>query len=182
MVELNHTLVAGDEMILKGKALRLPQDDDINTDYIISGRYKFRIQEPQELARYVFEDLDPEFAKRVKKGDILVAGKNFGMGSSREQAPLAIKYAGIGCIIAKSFARIFYRNAFNIGLPLVECDASIIEDGDILIVDLKEGFVEDIIKEEKIKIVPLPLLMKRFLEDGGVVAHFKKYGRFKIGA
>ena len=95
------------------KALRLPQNDDINTDYIISGRYKFKIQDPNELAKHVMEDLDPKFYSKVTKGDFLVVGENFGCGSSREQAPMAIKYAGISTILAKSFARIFYRNCFN---------------------------------------------------------------------
>ena len=169
-------------MIIKGKAVRLGQveDDDINTDYIISGRYKFCIQDPRELAKYVFEDLDPEFARRVKKGNILIAGKNFGCGSSREQAPVAIKYAGISCVIAKSFARIFYRNAFNIGLLLIEGDTSAIDEGDALTVDLDKGAIENAAKKKQIKITPLPALMKTFLEDGGVIAHFKKHGGFKI--
>src|SRR3989338_10630118 len=102
-------------------ARRLKVKDNINTDYVISGRYKFKIQDPKELARHIFEDIDPQFALRIKKGDILVAGENFGCGSSREQAPQALKQAGFHAILAKSFARIFYRNAFNIGLLLVEC-------------------------------------------------------------
>ncbi|MDD5174255.1 MAG: hypothetical protein PHV48_05465, partial [Candidatus Omnitrophica bacterium] len=102
-------------------ARRLKVQDNINTDYVISGRYKFRIQDPNELCKHIFEDIDPGFAARVKKGDILVAGENFGCGSSREQAPQSLKTAGFYAIAAKSFARIFYRNAFNIGLLLIEC-------------------------------------------------------------
>ena len=169
-------------MVLRGRALRLPQDDNINTDYVISGRYKFRIQDPAELAKYIFEDLDPDFGKRVKKGDILVSGRNFGMGSSREQAPLALKHAGISCVAARSFARIFYRNAFNIGLPLVECDTSGIAEGDVLVVDLDKDTVINTTKNSETAIIPLSAVMKKLLEDGGVIAHFKKNRGFNIGA
>ncbi|MEA3328325.1 MAG: 3-isopropylmalate dehydratase [Candidatus Omnitrophota bacterium] len=167
--------------MLRGDALKLPFDDDINTDYIISGRYKFHIQDPVELSRHIFEDIDNDFYNRVKKGSFLVAGKNFGMGSSREQAPLALKAAGISAIIAKSFARIFYRNSFNIGLALVECDTSNIEQGDQLVVDLDQGLLKDITKNIEIKISVLPPTMKRLLEDGGAIEHFKKYGGFEFG-
>ena len=108
-------------MQLQGNAIKL--GDDINTDFIISGRYKFSITDMKELAKHIMEDIDPEFPIKVVAGkSVIVAGKNFGMGSSREQAPLVIKEAGIIACFAKSFARIFYRNAFNIGLPLIECD------------------------------------------------------------
>jgi 3-isopropylmalate/(R)-2-methylmalate dehydratase small subunit len=103
-------------MILEGQAHRLKIDNDVNTDYIISGRYKFHISDPKELARHIFEDLEENFINCITKGDFIIAGKNFGCGSSREQAPLALKVAGVGAVIAKSFARIFYRNAFNLGL------------------------------------------------------------------
>ena len=167
-------------MILNGKARRFKIDDDINTDYIISGRYKFKIQDPVELAKYVMEDLDPNFSQRIKKGDFIVAGKNFGCGSSREQAPLAIKYAGISAILAKSFARIFYRNAFNLGLPLVECDTSEIKEGNELELDLDRGTLKNKTKNQEIKIKPLPKVMQILLSDGGLVEHFKKYGGFKL--
>jgi len=167
-------------MTLKGKARRFKIDDDINTDYIISGRYKFKIQDPVELAKYVMEDLDPNFSQRIKKGDFIVAGKNFGCGSSREQAPLAIKYAGISAILAKSFARIFYRNAFNLGLPLVECDTSEIKEGNELELDLDRGTLKNKTKNQEIKIKPLPKVMQILLSDGGLVEHFKKYGGFKL--
>ena len=166
--------------MLRGNALRLPIDDDINTDYIISGRYKFHIQDPAELSRHIFEDIDDNFYSRVKKGSFLVAGKNFGMGSSREQAPLALKAAGISAIIARSFARIFYRNSFNIGLALVECDTSEIKQGDQLVLDLDRGVLEDITKNLEIKISALSPTMKKLLEDGGVIEHFKKYGELKL--
>lgn len=159
-------------------ARRLKVKDNINTDYVISGRYKFRIQDPKELAKHIFEDIDPEFASRVKKGDVLVAGENFGCGSSREQAPQALKQSGFKAIVAKSFARIFYRNAFNIGLLLAECNTDFIDDGDELEVDIDKGKIKDVSKGLVLDIKPLPLIMKKLLEDGGVIEHFKKYGGF----
>lgn len=167
-------------MLLKGFARRTKIADDINTDYIISGRYKFKIQDPYELAKHVMEDLDPEFYSKIKKGDFIVAGKNFGCGSSREQAPMAIKYAGISAVIAKSFARIFYRNSFNLGLPLIECDTDKIEENDELEIDLNAGILKNISKGFEIKIKPFPKTMQILLNDGGLVEHFKKHGGFKI--
>jgi 3-isopropylmalate/(R)-2-methylmalate dehydratase small subunit len=167
-------------MELKGKGLRLPQSDDINTDYIISGRYKFKIQDPVELAKHVMEDLDPNFYSKIKKGDFLISGSNFGCGSSREQAPMAIKYAGLSAVLAKSFARIFYRNCFNLGLPAIECDTDKISDGDELAVDLDNGTIKNITKGTTIKISPIPKTMQILLADGGLVEHFKKHGGFKL--
>ncbi len=152
--------------------------DNINTDYVISGRYKFKIQNPRELAEHIFEDIDPTFPSRVKKGDFLIAGENFGCGSSREQAPQALKAAGIQAVIARSFARIFYRNAFNIGLLLVECETQHIADGDELEVDLDASKLKDKSNGLILDIKPIPKIMKTFLEDGGVVEHFKKHGGF----
>ena len=163
----------------KGKARRLKPFDNVNTDYIISGRYKFRIKDMKELARHVFEDIDPGFYKKVKKGDYVVAGENFGCGSSREQAPWAIKEAGISAVLAKSFARIFFRNAFNIGLCAVECNTDAIRNGDIIQLDIEKGTVINYTKNQVIKIKPIPTLMRRFLNDGGVIEHLKKYGGFK---
>ncbi len=171
-------------MKLKGKALKFEkQNDDINTDYIISGRYKFKIQDPYELAKHVMEDLELDFYKRVNKGDFIVAGENFGCGSSREQAPMSIKYAGISCVLAKSFARIFYRNCFNLGLPAIEVDTDQFEDGDEIEVDLDNGVIVRTGRDrsqQKIKIAPLPKTMQTLLSDGGLVEHFKKHGGFKL--
>ena len=167
-------------MNLIGKARRLKQNDDINTDYIISGRYKFKIQDPHELAKHVMEDLDPNFSSRIQKGDFIVAGKNFGCGSSREQAPQAIKFSGIAAVIAKSFARIFYRNSYNLGLPAIEADTESIQEGDELEVDLDSGIIKNNTKKQEIKITAIPKTMQTLLEDGGLVEHFKKYGGFKI--
>ena len=155
-------------------------ENDINTDYIISGRYKFKIQDPYELAKHVMEDLDPEFYSKIIKGDFIVAGRNFGCGSSREQAPMAIKYAGISAVIAKSFARIFYRNCFNLGLPLIECDTDQISDNDEMEIDLDHGILIDKTRNKDIEIKPFPATMQTLLSDGGLVEHFKKHGGFKL--
>lgn len=167
---------------MKGTARRLKPFDNVNTDYVISGRYKFRIQDPKELAKHIFEDIDPDFSGKVKKGDFVVAGDNFGCGSSREQAPQALEASGISAVLAKSFARIFYRNAFNIGLLLLECNTGRIKDGDKITLDLRNNRVRNITGRYTVNIKPLPQVMKNFLDEGGVVAYFKKHGGFKIGA
>jgi 3-isopropylmalate/(R)-2-methylmalate dehydratase small subunit len=163
-------------MRLNGSALKL--GDNINTDLIISGRYKFSITDIKELTKHFMEDMDPEFSKKVIPGEsIMVAGKNFGMGSSREQAPLVIKEAGIVAILAKTFARIFYRNGFNIGLPLMEVDTDKISENDALELDLNKGIIKNHTKNTEFKIRPLPKFMQEFLKEGGVVNYYKKYQR-----
>lgn len=164
----------------KGKAHVLKPFDNINTDYIISGRYKFKISDMKELAKYIFEDIFPNFYKKVRKGDYIVAGENFGCGSSREQAPWVIKETGISAVLAKSFARIFFRNAFNIGLCVVQCDTSTIDEGDIIQLDLGKEIVFNHSKKTRIKTMSIPNLMRQLLNDGGVIGHFRKYGDFKI--
>ncbi len=164
----------------KNFARRLKVENNINTDYVISGRYKFKIQDPKELAKYIFEDIDPDFAAKVKKGDVLVAGENFGCGSSREQAPVALKQSGFSAIIAKSFARIFYRNAFNIGLLLIECNTDFIDDGDEVEIDLDKNKIRNRSKGLLLDMKPVPTIMKKLLQDGCVVEHFKKHGGFKF--
>ena len=145
--------------------------DNIDTDVIIPGKY-LRTKNMEVFAAHAMEGIDPEFAKRVKQGDIIVAGTNFGCGSSREQAPLALKYAGVSCVIAKSFARIFFRNAINVGLPLMEADVEC-QDVCEVRVDLLKGEVEvsgkNIFKGNK-----LPDFLLEILTDGGLVAHRKK--------
>ena len=145
--------------------------DNIDTDVIIPGKY-LRTKNMEVFAAHAMEGIDPEFAKRVKQGDIIVAGTNFGCGSSREQAPLALKYAGVACVIAKSFARIFFRNAINVGLPLMEADVEC-QDRCEIRVDLLKGEVEvsgkNIFKGNK-----LPDFLLEILTDGGLVAHRKK--------
>lgn len=165
-------------MLLKGKAFKF--GNDINTDYIISGKYKFKTLDMKELAKHVMEDLDPHFYEKISEGDMIVAGSNFGCGSSREQAPLAIIYAGISCVLASSFARIFYRNAINTGLPVIECDTSKIEEGDELQVNLEKGIVLNVTKNLEIPITPLPRVMIKILSDGGLIKHFQKYGDFNF--
>lgn len=165
-------------MDLKGKTHKF--GDDVNTDYIISGRYKFKTLDMRELAKHVMEDLDPDFYDKVNKGDFIVAGKNFGCGSSREQAPLAIINADVSAVIAKSFARIFYRNCINTGLPLVECNTDLIDENDELQVELDKGVLHNLTQNIDIEITPLPPVMLKILSDGGLVEHFKKYGTFNF--
>lgn len=154
--------------------------NDVNTDYIISGKYKFKTLDMNELAKHVMEDLDPDFYNKVTAGDFIVAGSNFGCGSSREQAPLAIKYANISAVLAKSFARIFYRNAINTGLPVLECDTDLIDPGDVLDVELAHGIIINRTKDIEIAVKPLPSVMIKILNDGGLAPHFRKYGGFNF--
>jgi len=166
-------------MEIRGRSIKL--GDDINTDFIISGRYKFAITDIKELSSHIMEDIDPEFPRKIIPGSsIIVAGKNFGMGSSREQAPLVIKAAGIVCVLAESFARIFFRNCFNIGLLLVETDTRKISDNDSLEIDLDRGKVKNLSKNTELSIKPLPAFMQEFLKEGGVVNYIKKHGELKI--
>lgn len=165
-------------MKLTGKSHKF--GNDVNTDYIISGRHKFKTLDMKELAKYVMEDLDPKFYSKVNPGDFIVAGTNFGCGSSREQAPLAIINANIGAVVAKSFARIFYRNCINTGLPLIECDTDQINPGDELEINLDEGILLNKTTGAVIAITPLPPVMLKILSEGGLVEHFKKHGTFNF--
>ena len=140
--------------IKKGKAFKF--GDGISTDHIAPGRLFHLRSNLEEFSKHVLEDADPDFAKNMKKGDFVVAGNNFGLGSSREHAPQIIKIAGVGAVIAKSFARIFYRNAINIGLLLIECDTDKIDAGDELELDVQNGVLKDLTKNIEIKIMPLP--------------------------
>ena len=161
-------------MKIQGSAVLL--GDNINTDFIISGRYKFSISDIKELAKHIMEDIDPEFPRKLKPGEsIIVAGENFGMGSSREQAPLVIKESGILAVVAKSFARIFYRNGFNIGLPLIQADTSRIKEQDRLLIDFEASNLKDREQNFSLKIEPLSRIMQRLLEDGGIINHLKKH-------
>ena len=167
-------------MKFAGRACRFTPNDNINTDYIISGRYKFKIDDMNELAKHVMEDIDPEFAKKVQNGDIIVAGRNFGCGSSREQAPRALKAAGVSAVVAKSYARIFYRSSFNVGLPSMECNTDTIKAGDSISVNLDSGEVLVIGTGEKIQSAPIPRTMQTLLTDGGLIPHLKKHGGFAL--
>ncbi|HMK34230.1 MAG TPA: 3-isopropylmalate dehydratase small subunit [Desulfomonilaceae bacterium] len=160
-------------MTFVGKAWKF--GDDVNTDEIIPARY-LSLSGAEQLAGHVMEDADPEFPSKVKPGDIIVAGKNFGCGSSREHAPVAIKGARVSCVVAKSFARIFFRNSFNMGLLIFECPAAVesIKQGDMVEVDPDLGVITNLSTGESFKVAPIPPFMKELLRDGGLIANIKK--------
>lgn len=163
---------------MRGKA-RVYDVDNIDTDRIIPGKYT-KTLDMSELARHCFEDLDPEFSSKVNQGDILVAGDNFGCGSSREQAPVAISVSGIVAVIARSFSRIFYRNAINIGLPILEIEDHTIADGADLEIDLQSGKVKEMTSGNDYTSSTMPQVMIDILEEGGLVAYLGKYGDYQI--
>ena len=174
---LYQTHKEGDHM--QGKAFKF--GDNISTDHIAPGRLFHLRSDLQEFSKHVLEDADENFAKNMKKGDFVVAGNNFGLGSSREHAPQIIKIAGVGAVIAKSFARIFYRNAINIGLLAIECDTDGIDAGDELDLDIKAGTLKNLTKGTITAIEPLPDVMIKLLEDGGLIEHIKKNGDLVLG-
>ena len=153
--------------------------DNIDTDRIIPGKYT-KTLDLSSLAQHVMEDLDPTFKDTVQKGDIVAAGFNFGCGSSREQAPVALKMAGVSVVIARSFARIFFRNAINVGLPLLEIREHDIEKGDEIVVNLVDGSVFNKSKQKTYQAAAMPQVMIDILEEGGLVSYLKKYGDYKI--
>ncbi len=159
--------------MIKGTAWKF--GDDVDTDVIIPARY-LNTSDPDELARHCMEDADPEFFSKIKKGDIMVARKNFGCGSSREHAPLAIKAAGISCVIADSFARIFYRNAINIGLPILECvdAAKSIAEGDEISVNLEEGMIKNENTGDTFYAAPFPEFMQELISAGGLINYVRE--------
>lgn len=160
-------------MKLKGKVHKYGAN--VNTDAIIPARY-LNIPDPAELAKHCMEDINPDFVARVQPGDFIVATTNFGCGSSREHAPLAIKAAGVSCVIAKSFARIFFRNAINIGLPILECDEAVEEtdSGDTLEVDLTKGKIKNLTKDRLFQAKPYPDFMLELISAGGLIEHTKR--------
>lgn len=162
----------------RGRAFKF--GDNISTDHIVPGRLLHLRSNLPELAKHVLEDADPTFAQRVKKGDFVVGGSNFGLGSSREHAPLVIKLAGVSAILAKSVARIFFRNAINVGLPVLICDTDSINGGDELEVDLKSGKINDLTNGTEISFSPIPEIMLRILNEGGLVPYIKKYKDFVV--
>jgi len=165
-------------VVLKGKVHKF--GDNISTDLIAPGRFFHLRNNLPEMAKHTLEDADPEFIKKVKPGDFIVAGKNFGMGSSREHAATIIKLCGVGAILAKSFARIFFRNAINVGLPILECETEKIAQGDKLEIDLIKGTVGNRKKRLELRFRPLPPVMLNILCDGGLVEHIRKHGTFKL--
>jgi len=160
--------------MLTGKAFVF--GDDISTDHITPGRLAHLRSNLPELAKHVLEDADPTFADRVSEGDFVVAGRNFGLGSSREHAPLVIKMAGVSAVLAPSFARIFFRNAINLGLPVLVCDTSQIADGDELEVDLENGLVRDVTNGIEMTFGKIPEVMLGILAEGGLIPYIQKHG------
>ncbi len=164
--------------MLCGRAFKF--GDSISTDHIVPGRLAHLRSNLPELAKHVLEDADPTFVSRVKPGDFIVAGRNFGLGSSREHAPLVIKLAGVSAILARSVARIFFRNAINLGLPVLVCDTDKINDGDELEIDLMAGIVKDITNGNQLTFKKIPEMMLGILNEGGLIPYIKKYGDFKL--
>jgi len=158
--------------MLKGKVYKY--GENVNTDAIIPARY-LNVSDPAELAKHCMEDIDKDFVKKIKRGDIIMATTNFGCGSSREHAPLCIRAAGVSCVIAKSFARIFFRNAINIGLPLLECGeaADSTDAGDTLEVDLASGRIKNLTKKEEFTAEPYPAFMAELISAGGLIEYTK---------
>ena len=166
------------DKILKGNVFKF--GDNISTDVIIPGRYAYLRSNLPELAKHVMEDADKKFAEKVKAGDFIGAGHNFGLGSSREHAPLVIKMSGVSAILAKSFARIFFRNAVNQGLPVLVCDTDQIDAGDRLEIDMASGVISDVNKGIKIAINKISPLMMDILDEGGLISYIRKHGDFKL--
>jgi 3-isopropylmalate/(R)-2-methylmalate dehydratase small subunit len=164
--------------MLKGKVFKF--GDNISTDLIVPGRLAGLRSNLPELAKHVLEDADPTFASKVKKGDFVVGGSNFGLGSSREHAPLVIKMAGVSAVLAKSVARIFFRNAINQGLPILICDTSSINEGDELEVDLAAGTINDLTNSRTLTFGKIPSVMLSILNEGGLLPYIKKFGDFKL--
>jgi len=165
--------------MIKGRVVAKLQDN-VDTDMIIPFRYKAKTTDYYELAKHVFEDLDPELSKKIKPGDIVVAGRNFGMGSSREQAPIAIKYSGISAVIAKSFARIFFRNSINIGLPVIEAPAAVdkTDEGDEIEIDLERGIIRNLTKGWEERFTPYPAMIMEIMKEGGIYEYYKRHAKF----
>ncbi len=164
--------------MLKGKAFKF--GNDISTDHIIPGRYASLRSNLPELAKHVMEDADTTFVSRVKPGDFIVGGNNFGLGSSREHAPLVIKMAGVSAIIAKSVARIFFRNAINLGLPVLVCNTDNISEGDDLEVNLETSTITNVTTGEKLTFGKIPDVMLRILDEGGLLPYIEKFGDFRM--
>ncbi len=163
---------------LKGRAFKF--GNDISTDLIIAGKYAHLRSNLPELAKHAMEDANSDFVKQVKPGDFIVAGSNFGLGSSREHAPLVIKMAGVSAILAKSFARIFFRNAINQGLPALICPTDGIADADTLEISLAEGTIRNVTKNETYQFTRIPPAMLNILNEGGLIPYINKHGDLKL--
>jgi 3-isopropylmalate/(R)-2-methylmalate dehydratase small subunit len=160
-------------MKVSGPAVKF--GNNVDTDVILPGKYLI-LTDPTDLAKHALEGLDPEFPEKAKKGVVVVGGNNFGCGSSREQAPLALKYSGVKCVVAESFARIFFRNSINIGLPVVECEgiSGTVENGDELIIDFNSGKVTNVLKGRTLQGTKLPAFILEILADGGLVENLQR--------
>jgi 3-isopropylmalate/(R)-2-methylmalate dehydratase small subunit len=160
-------------MKVTGNAVKF--GDNIDTDVILPGKYLVLI-DPHELAKHAMEGLDADFPAKAKKGTVVVGGKNFGCGSSREQAPLALKYSGVKCVLAESFARIFFRNAINIGLPVIECKgiSAAVDNGDEVTVDFEAGTIQDVTKGKSFQVAKLPPFILEILADGGLIEYLRR--------
>jgi 3-isopropylmalate/(R)-2-methylmalate dehydratase small subunit len=165
-------------MILKGKVWKF--GDNISTDHIIPGRFYHLRSNLEELKKHVFEDISSGFYKKIKKGDIIVGGRNFGLGSSREHAPLIIKMAGIDAIVATSFARIFFRNVINVGLAAIICNTEGIDEGSLLVINVDEGVLLNKTNGDERKFAPLSSIMRNILNEGGLDHYITRYGGFRI--
>ena len=164
---------------MKIQAKALVYGNNIDTDRIIPGKYT-KTLDTASLAEHVMEDLDPDFLKKMTVGDVVVAGDNFGCGSSREQAPVALKVAGVSAVIARFFARIFFRNAINIGLPVLEIPDHDIAFGDVLEIDFREGIVKNVTQNKIYKATKIPKVMMDIMQEGGLTAYLKKYGDYQL--
>lgn len=164
--------------MIRGRVWKLGHD--LNTDNIIPGRYKFRSRHLRDLLQYVLIDVRPEFHKEVRVGDLIVAGKNFGYGSSREHAPRLLKMSGISAVIAKSFARIFFRNAINVGLPVIEAPDvyETTQDGDIIEVDITSGIIKNLTRGLTYTFRPYPEILMRLIREGGIIEYYRRRGVF----
>jgi 3-isopropylmalate/(R)-2-methylmalate dehydratase small subunit len=160
-------------MMFKGKAMKF--GNNVDTDVILPGKWLSLI-DPKELAKHAMEGLNPSFPEKARKGVIVVGGKNFGCGSSREQAPLALKYAGVECVLAESFARIFFRNSINIGLPVIEIKgvSAAVKEGDEVAVDLEAGRIQNLTRNQNLQGTKLPQFIMEILADGGLIANLRK--------
>lgn len=163
-------------MIIKAKAIKF--GDNINTDVILPGKY-LELIDPKELAKHAMAGIDPDFPEKVSDGAVLIGGKNFGCGSSREQAPIALKYSGVKCVIAEYFARIFYRNCINIGLPAIECEniSKNIDEEDSISIDLEKGIIRNETQDKSFKTNPIPKFLMSILQKGGLIEYLKKGDR-----
>jgi len=160
-------------MKINGSAIKF--GNDIDTDVILPGKYLVLV-DPKELAKHAMAGLDPQFTEKAKKGIIVVGGKNFGCGSSREQAPIALKYSGVKCVLADSFARIFFRNAINIGLPVIECEgiSKLVDNNDELSIDINQGKIQNITKDKNLQVNKLPQFIIKILNDGGLIENLRR--------